>query len=262
MTGTRYRWNAEEYERHSSNQAEWARELIAKMGLEGNEAVLDIGCGDGKITAAIAALLPRGHIIGIDSSAEMIRLARQRHSGSRIAFEHRDVRALADRERFDVVFSNAALHWVKDHLPVLRRVRRSLKTGGRLVFQMGGRGNAREVVAVLEDLSRGKWAPFFRNFSFPYGFYGVEEYRRWLKTAGLQPRRVELIAKDMRHRGPGGLAGWLRTTWLPYLERVPAEREEDFIEDILQEYLKRLPPDPCGIAHVAMMRLEVEAVKP
>jgi trans-aconitate methyltransferase len=73
---------------------------------------------------------------------------------------------------------------------------------------------------------------------------------------------VELIDKDMPHNGKDGLAGWIKTTWLPYLERVPPQRKEQFIEDIVAAYLRDHPLDDEGIAHVKMKRLEVEAVKP
>ena len=107
-----------------------------------------------------------------------------------------------------------------------------------------------------------KWSPFFADFLFPYGFYGVDEYHRWLAQAGFKPRRVELIPKDMTHKGEDGFAGWIRSTWLPYLSRIPEQMKEAFIEAILDAYLVEHSPDKKGLIHVDMVRLEVEAVKP
>ena len=259
-----YQWDANEYAQHSGSQYDWGLELIEKLKLTGHEALLDIGCGDGKVTAIIADHLPQGSVVGIDSSMDMIDLARRRHidyPNSRLEFKHLDVRELAEINRFDLVFSNATLHWIKHHPPVLLRIKKALKTGGRLLFQMGGRGNAEQVIATLETLIKQKWAIYFSEFTFPYGFYGPQTYSQWLADAGLKAVRVELIEKDMRHQGKEGLAGWIRSTWLPYLERVPAPGKELFIENFVESYLKHHPLDADGIAHVQMKRLEVEAVK-
>lgn len=257
------KWDPHEYTRHSAVQLGWAQDLIARLHLQGDESLLDIGCGDGRVTAELAARLPRGQVIGIDSSAEMVDLARQRFPATRhpnLGFEQMDARAITFVERFDVAFSSAVLHWVVDHAPVLRGVRQALRSGGRLLFQMGGRGNAAGVLAVVQDLvRRPPWSPFFGDFIFPYGFYGPEEYEPWLRACGLEPRRVELIPKDMVQPDRAGLAGWVRTTWLPYTERVPPDRCEDFINAVVDAYARVHPPDDQGRLHVAMVRLEVEA---
>ncbi len=262
----KYQWDATDYAQHSCEQFKWACELIEKLDLRGDETVLDIGCGDGKVTAAIAAQLPNGRVVGIDSSPEMIELAvrHQVKAGwSHLMFELLDVRDMEYVEWFDVVFSNAVLHWIKEHLDMLHRVRKALKKGGRLLFQMGGRGNAREIIGILDELIKTtKWSPFFPDFPFPYGFYGVDEYKRWITEAGLKTRRVELIPKDMQHKGKEGFAGWIRSTWLPYLSRIPGQMKAEFIEAILDAYLVGHPPDEAGLVHVDMVRLEVEAVKP
>jgi len=259
-----YQWDAKQYAQYSSAQYAWALELIEKLRLRGDETVLDIGCGDGKVMAAIVDRLKRGKVVGIDSSMEMINLAKQKYadrSRSRLMFHHLDVRELSDKNRFDVVFSNAVLHWIKNHPPMLLRIQQAMKKSGRLLFQMGGQGNAAQVVAILDTLINAKWAAYFSDFSFPYGFHGPEAYSKWLVDAGLTPVRVELIEKDMLHKGRDGLSGWIRSTWMPYVERVPAHMRESFIENIVAEYLVAHPPDSEGVVHVLMKRLEVEAVK-
>jgi len=258
-----YEWDAEDYRDWSSQQKEWGRELLAKLHIKGDERVLDIGCGDGKLTAEIAERLPQGSVMGIDSSEEMIRLASETYPTDtfpRLSWRVMDARRLDLEEEFDVIFSNAALHWIKDHQPVLSGIRRSLVPGGRTLLQMGGRGNASNVVEILaEILGREEWNRYFHHFSLPYGFYGPEEYREWLKEAGLTPVRVELVPKDMVHQGREGLAGWIRTTWLPFTERVPGELRERFIDELVDGYVRRHPPDREGLVHVNAIRLEVEA---
>lgn len=258
-------WNAEEYHKSSSEQQRWARELIAKLALRGDERVLDIGCGDGKVTAEIAAAVPRGSVVGVDNSADMVRFAREAFPNSRFAnlnFHLKDASSLDFSDEFDVVFSNAALHWVVDHRPVLRGIARAMKHGGKMLLQMGGAGNAAEVLRVLNEMiAEEPWRAHFADFGFPYGFYSPEEYRPWLSEAGLREIRLELIPKDMVHRGIEGLAAWIRTTWLPYTERVAEPQREKFIGDLARRYLERHPLDANGNVHLRMMRLEVEAVK-
>ena len=261
-----YAWNAADYAKHSSSQYKWANELIPKLKLSGSEAVLDIGCGDGKVTVVLAKSLPSGYVVGIDSSEDMVTLARRnfpQDAYPNLAFQRMDALALTFQEKFDRVFSNAALHWIIDQQSVLHGVQRSLKRGGRLLFQMGGKGNAQEILLVLDELLREKtWKQFFENFRFPYGFYAPEEYTAWLLEAKLRSERVELLQKDMQLPGKAGLAGWIRTTWLPYTERLPANLRDTFIAEIVDTYLERHPLDTAGAAHVAMVRLEVEASKP
>jgi trans-aconitate 2-methyltransferase len=258
-----YRWNAGDYAQHSAAQREWGLELAGRLGLRGDESILDIGCGDGKLTAYIASQLPRGRVVGIDSSEAMIGHAAMAFPASQhgnLRFELMDAVKLSFEDEFDAVFSNATLHWVKDHLPVLRCIHRALKPGGKLLLQMGGRGNARRFFVIVSRLIReDPWRQFFDGFIFPYGFHGVDKYRTWLREAHLEALRVELIPKDMRQKGPAGLAAWVRTTWLPYTERVPEELRETLINEVITRYVTKHPPDADGWVHVPMVRLEVEA---
>ena len=259
-----YQWNALDYEKNSSQQQLWARELIAKLHLRGDENILDVGCGDGKVTAEIAARLPRGSVLGVDISSEMIDLARRRHAVDahpNLRFEVADASHLPYHAEFSVVFSNAALHWVRDHRPVLQGIARSLKPGGRILLQMGGQGNGVHILeSTGEQMASSLFALYFTNFIFPFGFHGTQEYTTWLHEAGLRPLRVELIPKDMVHNGIAGLEGWLRTTHLlPYTQCLPEALREPFIAGVAAAYLARFPLDEQGLSHVHMVRLEVEA---
>ena len=263
MRGKMYKWNAQDYRNSSSAQQKWARELMAKLNLKGSERILDIGCGDGKVTAELAAYVSQGAVLGIDSSAEMVDLARETHPPTRhanLSFRLSDARELDFRSEFDLVFSNAVLHWVIDHLPVLKGICKSLAPSGRILLQMGGKGNAAGVVDVLNVVMAGaRWRRYSEGFSFPYGFYSPGDYRAWMAEAGLRPRRLELIPKDMVHKGKDGLSGWVRTTWLPYTQRVPEGLRGEFVNEILDRYIEHHPLDSGGFVHVRMVRLEVEA---
>lgn len=258
-------WRPEKYAESSSAQKLWAEELLRKIEIEGCERVLDIGCGDGKVTAKIADLVPRGSVLGIDSSTEMVRFAEGKfppESHPNLRFMEADARDLEFDEEFDLVVSFATLHWIWDHGPVLGGIRRALKPGGRIFFQFGGRGNAAAPLKIADEMiGEERWRSCFEGFDFRYGFFGPEEYRVWLKEAGLLPLRVELIPKEMVQPNPVALAGWIETTWHPYLERVPEDHRRDFISEIVDRYLCEHPLDGEGRVHVGMMRLEVVAEK-
>jgi len=260
-----YKWDAREYEKHSQGQQKWARELIEKILLKGTENVLDIGCGDGKVTAEISNLVSKGSIIGIDNSAAMIKLASDRHSKAtypNLSFQEMDAGKLQFNDRFDLIFSNAVLHWLKDHKPVIKGMLKSLKQGGRILLQMGGEDNAAEIVNVLSELqTERKWHSYFNEFNFPFYFPGTNEYKALLLDYGFTINRIELIPKKMAHGGIEALKGWIRTTWLPYTERVPEEERERFIDVVSKKYIERYSANSKGIINVQMVRLEVEAVK-
>lgn len=250
----------------SPDQQKWGFELLDKASLFGNEKVLDIGCGDGTITAEIARRVPNGSVLGIDKSEDRIRFAKDHFPAEKfpnLAFEVGDIRDLSFDGTFDVIFSNAVLHWIRDHGPLLERIKRSLKRGGRMLAQMGGKGNAAGILKVVEDIIAGKrWRRYFAHFSVPYTFCDVSEYQEWLKAAGFTARRIEAVPKTMLHTGKEGLSLWIRTTWLPYTRRVPEELRAPFIATIAEEYLKQQRLGNDDIIPVAMMRIELEAENP
>jgi trans-aconitate 2-methyltransferase len=260
-----FKWDPEDYKKHSKSQQKWAQELVEKLHLKGNETLLDIGCGDGKVTHEIAYYLSQGFVVGIDSSPDMIKLAKNKYSQDNIPnlqFMEMDARKLTFNNEFDIVFSNATLHWVKDHLKVLEGILRALKKNGRALLQMGGYGNAADIIQILKEmLKEPPWYHYFKNFQFPYGFYAPEEYEQWIKIVGFSKQRIELIPKDMVHQNQDGLEGWIRTTWLPYTEKIPEDKKPEFIHELASRYIKKFPPNDEGNIYIGMVRLEVDILK-
>ena len=259
------KWNAADYAANSAVQYSWARELISHLKLRGDERVLDVGCGDGKITAELARSVSEGQVIGVDSSPEMIRFACETFpakTNPNLKFQTGDARGLESIGKFDLLFSNAALHWVEDHHAFLRGAAAVLKPGGRLMVSCGGKGNAHDVfLALRPEMRLARWRKFFRNISKPYFFYAPEDYEKWLPGFGFKSLRIKLEPKDAIYAGAEGFATWLRTTWLPYTQRVPGELREDFIAAVTARYLARHSADKAGLVHVRMVRLEIDAIK-
>ena len=259
------RWNPAAYAANSGVQQGWARELIAQLHLRGDEHLLDVGCGDGKVTAEIARALPHGSVTGADASPPMIEFAQSRFPAkqfSNLRFRVMDARKIKFDRPFDLVFSNAALHWVDDHEAILRGAAKVLKPGGRLVVSCGGKNNAHEVfLALRPELRRQRWRSFFRKMPLPYFFYALGDYEKWLPKYGFKINTLKLVPQDVAYAGAAGLATWLRTTWLPFVQRVPENLREEFIAAVTQRYLAQHPPDASGNVHVRMVRLEIDAVK-
>ncbi|MGH8149118.1 MAG: class I SAM-dependent methyltransferase [Steroidobacteraceae bacterium] len=258
-----YEWNAEDYARHSRGQEVWARELLSSLELRPDDCVLDIGSGDGRITNAIAERVPQGRVVGVDSSADMVRHARAEFAGGRqrnLTFMQADASALPFDSEFSVIYSSATLHWVLDHRPVIAGIAHALRPGGRLVAQMGGFGCAATVIAAFDEVAREPpWSAALESFTPRYGFHRPDDYERWLTEAGFAVSESRLIPKDMVHRDREALVGWIRTAWHPYTNAVAAPRRARFIEEVAGRYLAAHPPDASGAVHVPMVRLQVRA---
>jgi trans-aconitate methyltransferase len=161
-----------------------------------------------------------------------------------------------------VVFSNAALHWVDDHEAFLRGAASVLRPGGRLIVSCGGKGNAHDVfLALRPEMRLKRWREFFRKMEAPYFFHSPEEYKKWLPRFGFETGAVKLAPKDATYPGRDGFTAWLRTTWLPYTQRVPESAREEFIECVVGRYVAKHPVDAKGLVHVRMVRLEIDATR-
>ena len=282
------KWNAADYAANSAVQQTWARELITKLHLRGNEHILDVGCGDGKVSAELARAVPGGSVTGIDASAEMITFARRAFPKKLIpnlTLQIGDARRIhpvqfnsrlsapsphstpgrgegENLRMFDLVFSNAALHWVDDHQAILGGAASVLKPGGRLIVSCGGKGNAHDVfLALRPELRLKRWRDFFRGMPMPYFFYAPGDYERWLPKFGFRISGLKLAPKVVAYHGADGFAKWLGTTWLPFTQRVPEPLRADFIAAVTQRYLARHPLDAQNRVPVRMVRLEIDAVK-
>jgi len=261
-----YTWNPNDYAQHSRAQESWARELLTQIDLRPDDSVLDIGCGDGRTTAAIAKSVPQGKVVGVDLSADMIAHAVIQHCRpptQNLTFRQADAAALPFEAEFSVVFSNATLHWVPDQHAAVRSITRALRPGGRVIAQFGGQGNVVDVAASFEHVIRGpRWRDIAALGEMPYHFHAATSYDGWLRESGMQIHECRLIQKDMVHDTVDAFIGWLRTAWHPYTAGVPLELRDAFLDDTVRHYLARYPRDDQGKVHVATVRLQVRAEKP
>ena len=240
-------WDARTYDRTSEPQQAWASEVIARLeGIAQDATVLDVGCGTGRVTEVLLELVPGGHVLAIDASADMVGLARAR-LGERAQVWCEDALDLHLDEPVDAVVSTAALHWVPNHDRLWTRLAQALRPGGVLEIQCGGEGNIDGVRRVIDAVARGS-APELVGFS-PWVFAGPGETESWLRAAGFTATRCWL---EERPTYPQDVDAFVRTSILAaHLERLPAERREPFAAAVVAGV--RLPLD--------YVRLNVSAVR-
>jgi trans-aconitate methyltransferase len=196
-------WNADVYHRVSDPQAEWGRSVLARLPLQGDELVLDVGCGTGRLTADLLARLPRGKAVGVDLSSNMLGTARANlrttAGTARIAFVLAHASALPFAGTADAIFSTAAFHWVKDHDRLFASLFSTLKPLGRLVAQCGGAGNIERVHERCQRLGRkSAFRSWFQESIDPWEFADANTTAARLARAGFVDIQTAVVATPIR----------------------------------------------------------------
>lgn len=218
-------WSVDAYSRHARFVSELGAPVVALLDPQPGERILDVGCGDGLLTRES---MERGcTVAGVDSSPDMVRAARVRGVDARLL----DAASLTLASCFDAVFSNAALHWMKDADAVINGVARALKPGGRFIAEMGGRGN----VAALRRTMREHVARFGINAVVidPWYFSDVEEYAGRLRAGGFAARRIGLLPRPTRL--PTGVSGWITAIARPFLAPPSGEQRRQLLDAMERE---------------------------
>jgi len=228
-----HEFDGKKYEKASAHQKEWGTKLIAELGLQGTERILDLGCGDGTLSARIADLVPDGEVVGIDASRGMIEAA-QSKVRKNLRFLLMDINELNYVEEFDVVSSNATLHWIKDHKRLLRNAGRALRKGGRLRFNFAGEGNCSHFFSVIrEAMSAAEFAVHFSAFDWPWYMPSVEEYSALMAAAGVEHGRVWGENADRYFSDAAEMIKWIdQPSLVPFLAHIP-----DGAKPRLREYV-------------------------
>jgi len=231
-------WDAAAYHRESSLQSWLAEQSLAALTLAGDERVLDVGCGDGKVTTAIAARVPGGSVTGVDPSHRMVAFAgRQAAAGGRVAFAVADARALPFRARFDRVVSFNALHWVPAQQQALASIREALVPGGRTFLQLVPHGERRALEAVIEEVrSSAPWAVHFDGFRKPFLHLTPAEYAAVAEAAGLIVEDVAVQARRWDFGSRPAFVRFAEATFVEWTRMLPAARHDAFIAEVLDRY--------------------------
>jgi len=240
-------WNAQDYAIDAGFVPVLGSAIARLLDARRGERVLDLGCGDGVLSTELA--LTGAQVIGVDASPELVIAARARGVDAQVMDGH----ALAFDGEFDAVFSNAALHWMREPDRVLAGVRRALKPGGRLVAEFGGDGN---VAAIVGAVQAARVAHGHGESAFNWYFPTVEAYSDRLRQHGFHVQFAERAERPTPL--PTGIAGWLRVFAAPLLadlDSAAACRVRDAAEALLAD----LPRDASGLPLADHVRLRVLA---
>jgi trans-aconitate 2-methyltransferase len=217
-------WDARTYDVSSTPQQAWAAGVLARLrNVPPDATVLDVGCGTGRVTESVLAIVPQGHVLAFDASEDMVALARDR-LGDRAEVWCHDVLNLDLINRVDVIVSTAALHWVTDHDRMWVRLADALRLGGILEVQCGGEGNITRVREVIDSVARDRF-PELVGFS-PWVFASPRDTERRLHAAGFTGIRCWL---EDRPTYPEDIGSFVRTSILAaHLARLPEDQRESF----------------------------------
>jgi trans-aconitate methyltransferase len=233
-----HEFNGEEYKKASTHQKEWGNKIIAEFKLNGTEHILDLGCGDGALTAELAQLVPDGLVLGIDGSHGMIETARKLET-SNLSFKVQDINSLNYENEFDLIFSNATLHWIKDHNRLLKNVFRALRQNGIYRCNFGAKGNCVNFTRITKEaIQLSEYAGYFSGFEWPWYMPEPETYKSLVQKFPFSEVKVWGENADRYFPDADAITKWIdQPSLVPFLEVVPQNTKQSFRNHVVEKML-------------------------
>jgi trans-aconitate 2-methyltransferase len=246
MTQPSAEWDATAYHRVATPQTDWGRRVLARLTLSGHERALDAGCGTGRLTAALAERLPRGQVVALDRSWNMLLAARAHLRpafGPRVSFVQAALPDLPVAGGADLVFSTATFHWVPDHAALFAGIFTALRPGGRLHAQCGGGPNLRAARGLAERvMARPGFASYFEGWPGPWHYAGAGETAARLAAAGFTRVETNLEAAPTTFATEQDYRAFVTTViYHPHLDRLPEALRGPFIDEVTAEAARESP---------------------
>lgn len=256
-----YEFDGEKYKIASTPQKEWGKSLISNISLQGNERILDLGCGDGYVTEQLALLVPSGKVLGIDASVGMIKTAKKIRRDN-LEFIPMDINELCFSDEFDIIFSNAALHWVKDHKQLLRNSHAALKAGGILLWDFGSDGNCSNFLTVIQNkIIEDKYIEFFKDFEMPWFMPSKKHYTELITNIGYSHFTITEVNRDRYFPTSDAMIKWIdQPCIVPFMECIPDPLKSTFRKEVIDEMLEKTQ-QPDGTCFETFRRLQIYAQK-
>jgi len=256
-------WNAHSYHQVSTPQYDWGTTVLERLPLAGDEVVFDIGCGTGRLTERLLERLPRGRVVAIDLSFNMLetasRFLRPRF-GHRVQLVMADASLLPAVDTADAIFSTATFHWVLDHPRLFRGLHASLRPGGQIVAQCGGGPNIARLHERAAALMREpSFAPHFTSWQEPWEFADADITARRLEQAGFTDIRTSLVAAPVLQPDFDAFRTFITTVICrPHLAYLPNQDLRDaFVQQLTEQAAQDSPP-----FELDYWRLNIDAKRP
>jgi len=236
-----FEFDGEKYKQASKHQKSMGRDLISELELTGEEIILDLGCGDGVLSKELAQLVPRGRVVGVDASIGMIDTANKLSCGN-LTFLHMDINNINFDEEFDLVFSNATLHWLKNHTKLLKNIFRSLKPGGIARYNFAGDGNCANLFYVLKNtMDKQPFTAYFESFDWPWYMPKLDDYQKLVEKSDFSHKKIWGEITDAYFNSVDEMIGWIDQPCLvPFLRCISkSEHKIQFRDLVIQQMVIR-----------------------
>lgn len=256
-----FEFDGEKYKQASKHQKEWGNRLISELKFTGNEAILDLGCGDGILAEQLSTLVPNGKVIGIDASIGMIETANN-YRKDNLIFIRKDINEIDFVNCFDVIFSNATLHWIKNHERLLKNSIVALRQNGIIRWNFAGNGNCSNFFNTVKTvMNETVFKRYFVNFEWPWYMPSKDEYEELVANAGFSKIHVGFENADRYFYDSVEMIKWIdQPSIVPFIKQIPDEKKEDFRNTVVEMMIKRtIQPD--GRCFETFRRVDVKAIK-
>lgn len=264
------KWDAKNYHKVSSIQENWAIELLSKRKWKGNEVLVDAGCGSGRVTKIIANILKEGRIYAIDLDKNMIENAKiNLKDQENIIFINSDLSTVELPEPVDIIFSNAVIHWIKDHYKLFCNFWKLLKQSGEILIQCGGKGNLGTIKPIL-DLTResSEFTGYFLDWEDPWNFASAEETSSIMERAGFKKIETGLTKKIAEFSSFEEYRLFMKIVVMkPYLSYLPSDNNNRITDAFMDRFLRHQKMSNKGLPEVIndysidYTRLNIRATK-
>jgi trans-aconitate methyltransferase len=256
-----HNWDAKDYHAHSASQKHAADRLLANENLDKSAHLLDVGCGDGKITSKLAEQLFEGKVVGLDISPTMIDFARKTFSTHWLEFVVGDASKIDFHEQFDYITSFSAMQWVRDQKAALAGMHAALKPGGRLLITMPRHYPECLSNALIDLIGQAPYNTRFTGFASGQIFFGVEEYRKLLEGVGFNNIAVAFVDGHDRFPNLAAFTNFVKQ-WLPWAQVFSDPTEKDlFMTQLMDRYVAYCPAAADGSIVFLKQQLEATATK-
>ena len=234
-------WSGTEYAQNSSVQLSHAERLLSNLSLQGDEKILDLGCGDGKITAILSKMVPQGLVVGLDPSVSMLIKAeevRKETCAPNLFFYEGFAEDFLLDENFDHIIAIHVMHWIKEQEKALKNVYAHLKPNGYVHFILAPSKEGLPFHRALQK-TLSVWSENFRNFLNPQQVFDMETYRKLMVEAGFHIEAIHYVYHESTHANKEKLKAWVKQ-WQPHRKHLSIDKQDIFLDELINNYLMEM----------------------